>query len=198
MQGVRSINLVENRGSGIRTMIKSLTKANLEPPYFQDKRSSFRVTLKNHTLINNEAIEWLNQYASLPLNDRQRLALVYLRHRHQITNSEYQRLNCIDSVTATKELRSLVQCGLVEQRNTRRWAYYTFKIPVKVELVQIINTPEEIILEYIRNHGHIKRAECQKLLTVNEIQARYILQKMKNKGLLKLEGLRKGAKYILS
>jgi len=198
MKLMEDINLVENRGSGIRTMIRSLTKANLEPPYFQDKRSSFRVTFKNHTLINREAIEWLNQYACLPLNDRQRLALVYLQHRHQITNSEYQRLNCIDSVTATKELRSLVQCGLVEQRNTRRWAYYIFKIPVRVEPVQMILTPEEAILEYVKTHGYIKRAECQKLLNVNEIQSRYILQKMKNKGLLKLEGIRKGARYILS
>ncbi len=79
-----------------------------------------------------------------------------------------------------------------------RWAYYIFKIPVKVEPVQMILTPEEVILEYVKTHGYIKRAECQKLLNVNEIQSRYILQKMKNKGLLKLEGIRKGARYILS
>jgi hypothetical protein len=40
--------------------------------------SSFWVTFRNHTLMNPEAITWLNQVARLPLNGRQRLALVYL------------------------------------------------------------------------------------------------------------------------
>jgi ATP-dependent DNA helicase RecG len=52
----------------------------MEPPRFQDKRSSFWVTFRNHTLMNPDAVAWLNHFADQPLNDRQRLALVYLRH----------------------------------------------------------------------------------------------------------------------
>lgn len=185
MKLMEDINIVENRGSGIKTMIKSLAKANLEPPYFHDKRSSFWVTFKNHTLLNSKAIEWLNQYTSFPLNNRQRLALVYLKHRQQITNSEYQRLNCIDSVTSTKELRSLVKCGLMEQRNTRRWAYYILKTYVK--------PPEETILEYLKTHDYIKSVECQKLLNITKTQAENRLQYMTSENLLKV----KGDRYLL-
>jgi ATP-dependent DNA helicase RecG len=112
--------LVENRGSGIRAMLEAIRRANLEPPRFQDKRSSFWVTFRNHTLMSPEASAWLNQFADRPLNDQQRLALVYLRHNERMTNSDYQRLNHVDSVTANRELRRLVQAGLIEQNSTRR------------------------------------------------------------------------------
>jgi ATP-dependent DNA helicase RecG len=113
-------HLVENRGAGIRTMIEAMRRANLEPPRFQDRRTSFLVTFRNHTLMSPQAVAWLNQFAAHRLNDHQRLALVYLRHNEQITNSDYQRLNHVDSVTANRELRGLVQEGLIEQHNTRR------------------------------------------------------------------------------
>lgn len=90
----------------------AMRSANLEPPRFQDRRSSFLVTMRNLTLMNAEAIAWLNRFADRPINDRQRLALVYLRHNQQITNFDYQRLAHVDSVTASRELRGLVQNGL--------------------------------------------------------------------------------------
>ncbi|MEQ8191276.1 MAG: ATP-binding protein, partial [Candidatus Eremiobacterota bacterium] len=66
MRLMEDLHLVENRGSGIRTMIRTFNKANLEPPYFQDKRTSFWVIFRNHTLITPKAIEWLKQFARLP------------------------------------------------------------------------------------------------------------------------------------
>jgi ATP-dependent DNA helicase RecG len=48
-------HLVENRGSGIKTMMEAMRQANLEPPRFQDKRSSFWVTFRNHMLMSPEA-----------------------------------------------------------------------------------------------------------------------------------------------
>ncbi len=52
--------------------------------------------------MNPEAITWLNQFARLPLSDRQRLALVYQRYNDQITNSDYQRLNQVDAPSELK------------------------------------------------------------------------------------------------
>src|SRR5437660_11422575 len=122
-------HLVENGGSGIKTMLEAMRRANLEPPRFDDKRSSFWVTFRNHTLMGPEAIAWLNQFASLTLNDRQRLALVYLRNNDRMANNDYQRLNRVDSLTAGRELRGLVQADLVEQQSARRWTYYTLTTP---------------------------------------------------------------------
>ncbi len=170
--------------------------ANLEPPRFNDRRSSFLVTFCNHTMMNPEAIAWLNQFADQTLEDRQRLALFYLRHNEQMTNSDYRRLNHIDSVTANRELRGLVQAGLIEQNSTRRWAYYTLSVPTEIKVSSQVQTDEEQILAYVRAQGFIKRADCQRLLGVSAIQARYVLQKMREKGLLQLQGIRKGARYV--
>jgi len=74
--------------------------------------------------MNPEAIAWLNQFADLPLNDRQRLALVYLRQHEQITNSEYRRLNHVDTMVAGQELRGLVEVRLIEQQGVGRWTSY--------------------------------------------------------------------------
>ena len=54
--------------------------ANLEPPRFEDRRSSFWVTFRNHTLMSPDSVNWLNQFSDRSMNDHQRLALAYLRH----------------------------------------------------------------------------------------------------------------------
>jgi ATP-dependent DNA helicase RecG len=197
MRLMEDLHLVENRGSGIRTMLSAMRNANLEPPRFQDKRSSFWVTFHSHTLMNPESIAWLNQFADQPLNDHQRLALAYLHHHEQMTNSDYQRLNHVDSVTANRELHGLVQLKLVDQHGTRRWAYYTLNIPTEMKIVPTPQTEEEKILEYVRVHHSIKRAECQQLLGITGIQARYLLQKMRKNDLLHLDKKGRGARYIL-
>ncbi|MGQ4806757.1 hypothetical protein NKDENANG_00092 [Candidatus Entotheonellaceae bacterium PAL068K] len=106
---MEEMHVVENRGSGISGMLHAMREANLNPPRFDDRRTSFWVTFRNHTLMNPEAIAWLNQFARVQLNDRQRLALVYLRQHDQITNSDYRRLNHVNAMVAGQELRGLVQ-----------------------------------------------------------------------------------------
>ena len=110
VQLMEDLQLVENRGSGIDAMLDAMRKANLQPPRFEDKRTSFLVVLYNAPAMSDE----------------------------------------------------------------------------------------ERILAYIREHGSIKRADCQQLLGVDEIKAKYVLRKMKDAGLLRQEGTRRGAHYVLA
>lgn len=196
MRLMEDLHLVENRGSGIRAMLEAMRRANLEPPRFEDKRSSFWVTFRNHTLMSPEAITWLNQFARLPLNDRQRLALVYLRYNDQITNSDYQRLNQVDALTAGRELRGLVQAGLVEQQSARRWTYYTLTVPRELPTQPPLVSQEEQILAYAREQGSIGSAECQALLKVDYRRAWYLLKKVTETGALSPRGKGKGRRYF--
>jgi ATP-dependent DNA helicase RecG len=127
MRMMEDMHLVENRGSGIKAMLHAMRHANMEPPRFDDRRSSFKVVFMNHTLMNPEAVSWLNQFRGVHLDDRQRLALVFLRHHDAIANSEYRRLTHVDALMAGQELRGLVQSGLVEQRGAGRWTSYVLK-----------------------------------------------------------------------
>lgn len=182
MRLMEDLHLVENRGSGIKTMIEAMRKANLEPPRLQDKRSSFWVIFRNHTLMSPEAIAWLNQFASFPLNDRQRVALAYLRNNGQMANSDYRRLHHIDPLIANKELTALEQLGLIQQHRTKRWAYYSLNIPAEIEATPQPEKMEETVLEYIRKHGSISRIKCRSLLGLSDIQTKYFLQKMNKSG----------------
>jgi ATP-dependent DNA helicase RecG len=197
MRLMEDAHLVENRGSGIRAMIDAMRRLNLEPPRFQDRRASFLVTFRNHTLMGPDAIAWLNRFADRPLADRQRLALVYLRYNEQLTNSDYQRLNHVDSVTASRELRGLVQSGLVEQHSTRRWAYYTLSSAAETETAPMPPSDEERINTYVREHGSINNAECRDLFRADLQRASNLLRKMHSQGLLKREGERRWARYTL-
>jgi len=110
VQLMEDVHIVENRGSGIDAMLDAMQKANLQPPRFEDRRTSFLVVLYNTPIISDE----------------------------------------------------------------------------------------ERILAYVREHGSIKRADCQELLGVDEIKAKYVLRKMKEAGLLRQEGTRRGARYVLA
>jgi ATP-dependent DNA helicase RecG len=198
MRLMEDAHLVENRGSGIRAMIDAMRRLNLEPPRFQDRRASFLVTFRSHTLMGPEAIAWLNRFADRPLTDRQRLALVYLRYNEQLTNSDYQRLNHVDPVTASRELRGLVQSGLVEQHSTRRWAYYTLSSAAKTETGPVPLSDEERIIAYLREHGSINNAECRDLLGADARRVNYVLQKMLAEGVLQQQGERRWARYALT
>ena len=197
MRLMEDFHIVENRGSGIKTMMDAMQKANLEPPRLQDKRVSFWVTFRSHTLMSPDAVAWLNQFASLPLNDRQRKALVSLKHNVHITNREYQRLNHIDSVTANRELGSMVQSSLIKQHKTKRWAYYTLNVSSEIEAPKLSLTDEEKILEYIRKRGSISRDECRDELAIPDRTVKHLLTSMKKKGLIYKSGTTKGVRWHL-
>lgn len=74
MQLLEQQRLVENRGSGIDSMIAEMREAHMEPPRFRDDRSTFTVTFFNHALLlTAEGIDWLNAVAAhLELSERQK------------------------------------------------------------------------------------------------------------------------------
>ena len=123
-------------------------------------------------MLSPAAVTWLNQFAALPLNDRQRLALVYLRQHEQLGNADYRRLNHVDALAAGAELRGLVQAGLVTQHGAGRWTYYKLAVPDGLADVPADEmTEEERILEFVCLNGAITNGQCQALLEVGKDRA---------------------------
>ncbi|MBW2604774.1 MAG: putative DNA binding domain-containing protein [Deltaproteobacteria bacterium] len=197
MRMMEDMQVVENRGSGISAMLHTMREANLEPPRFDDRRASFKVTFHNHTLMTAEVITWLNQFSHLPLNDQQRLALVYLRQHSHTDNRDYRRLNRVDMMIAGQDLRGLVQTGLVEQTGFGRWTKYVLKVKDFSIDNSVHKSDEEKILSYIIKHGSINNSECRELLNVNDARAYYLLKKLSQKGKLKALKKGKGRRYVV-
>lgn len=204
MRILSDIGLVENRGSGIEAMLSALRQAHLEPPHFQDTRTYFTVTFSNQTLLDPETITWLNRYASLSINPRQRTALAYLYRHKQITNPDYCRLNNVNSLVATRELRGLVDAGVVTMQGMRRWARYSLAETqtegITTPKRNTINSRQQKALEYLRRIGRITTAEyiIQAGEPISDRTAQRDLRQMEALGLIQQIGRARDAHYILA
>lgn len=93
---------IESWGRGTLKMIRECELAALpKPVYFYDM-SGFFVEFKK----DNYNEQYLK---SLDLSDRQVKAVLYLKEKGKITNSDYQTLNAVSKATATRDLTELVE-----------------------------------------------------------------------------------------
>lgn len=107
----------------------------------------------------------------------------------------------VETVEATRELRGLVETGLVEMHGTRRWAYYTLSeaTPRQVQLaLPEAMSDEEKVLAYVREHGSITNAQCRYLLGWAEQdrhRAKRLLVRLVNKSKLRPTGKGRWIRY---
>ena len=101
-------------------MINSLNDTGLPKPEFEEEYAGFSLclwqmsskkTLKEESIIT-----------------RQQKAIDYLLINKRITNHEYRELNPgTDSTTATKELKDLVNRGIILSKGKLKYSYYILK-----------------------------------------------------------------------
>jgi predicted HTH transcriptional regulator len=103
---------IEKAGSGTQRMIKVCLAASLPAPTFEQRQGSFIVTLWRDWLTGKALVQ-------LQLNERQTLALGFLKTNRRISNPEYQKLAKTTKKTATRDLADLREKGVVEQRGER-------------------------------------------------------------------------------
>ena len=113
---------VEQRGLGVDQMIRTMVANGQEPPVFENRGSSFWVTLKGRPPAHP-----LPDLARMGLNDRQIRAIEYLRAHNRITNREYQIEFGVSERTALYDLQELVDAGLVLPVSSGRGRSYLLR-----------------------------------------------------------------------
>ena len=135
----------ENRGTGITAMLEALRTAGMEPPRFDVRHTTFRLTFSNTSLLDAVTLAWLNRFAAYNLSDAQRIALAYARREGRLTHSDYRRLNPgLDSAEVTRNLADLVRRNLLQQHGVRRWTHYTLPVD-SGQHHEADLTPEEVL-----------------------------------------------------
>lgn len=128
VQILSDIGFIERLGYGIDRMIRSMAKAGLPAPCFEETVAGFQVTLfgQGARLISEGAdvLRWKH----LGLSERQEGALAYLAEKGRITNREYQQL-CPDvsPETIRRDLADLVAKNLLLKIGEKRATYYILK-----------------------------------------------------------------------
>lgn len=111
------VAILNSWGRGTLKMIKECELAGLlKPVYFYDM-SGFFVEFKK----DNYNEQYLK---SLALSDRQVKAVLYLKEKGKITNSEYHQINNTSARTAVRDLETLVNHGLIRMMGQRKGAFY--------------------------------------------------------------------------
>ncbi len=102
---------IEKAGSGTLDMIDRCAEAGVPSPDFEERAGLFVTTLWR---------DWLTDevLGSLGINDRQRKALIHLKHSDRIGNVEYQSLFGVAKRTAHRDLAGLVKKGVLEKIGT--------------------------------------------------------------------------------
>lgn len=119
---MEDLGYVERRGLGVDQMIRAMVSAGLEPPEFENRGSSFWVTLKAE-----QPVPPLPDLSNLELNERQIEALVRFRSPGRVTNREYQKAFGVSERTALYDLQGLVEAGLALPVSSGRGRYYILR-----------------------------------------------------------------------
>ena len=112
---------IEAWGRGTITIIESCRREGLPEPKFREAFGGVELSFYKEQLTEED----LQQ---LPINDRQRLAIAYLKQNGRITNKDYQRVADCSRNTATNDLKALVALDIIEQAGQRgAGSYYVLK-----------------------------------------------------------------------
>jgi len=124
------LHLMEQRGSGIRRMRAAMIDHGLKMPEYSFRDGYFTVTLRGPGDDVNQIKAPVE--GGIPasiedrLTDRQRQIVEWLAAGQTVTNRECQERFDISKVTATKELRALVETGFAEQIGKGRSVRYVY------------------------------------------------------------------------
>jgi len=114
---------IESWGRGTLKMIRECELAVLPLPVYLYDMSGFFVEFKKEN-YNEEYLKLLD------LTERQLKAVLYLKEKGKIRNSEYQQINNTSARTAARELESLVKHGIISMSGQRKGAFYELVIGV--------------------------------------------------------------------
>jgi ATP-dependent DNA helicase RecG len=112
---------IESWGRGTIKIIKECKKSGIPEPLFSYDSSDISVEFRKD-IYNEKYLQ------SLDLNERQVKAVLYVKEKGKITNSEYQHLNDCSRNTASNDLSELVDKGLLIPSGQKgAGAFYSLK-----------------------------------------------------------------------
>ncbi|NCA86607.1 MAG: transcriptional regulator [Clostridia bacterium] len=108
-------------GRGTIKIIDTCKQAELPEPEMKELDGGFIITLFKDNLTSE-------QLTKLGLNGRQIKAVLFVKEKGKITNSEYQILNEISDRTALRDIDELTQKGILIKEGEKKGTYYKLDV----------------------------------------------------------------------
>ena len=125
---LHDLQLAESKGTGINAMRREMKQAGLTAPAFVSDRENdqFSVTFRLKHFLSEENLHWLASLdAEWKLDDDEKYALVYVREKGSITNSELRDVTGHDTLAASHKLRRLRDLQLLRKEGAGSATFYT-------------------------------------------------------------------------
>jgi ATP-dependent DNA helicase RecG len=205
----KRIGLVERTGRGIDTIFEGQVRYGRPiPDYGRTTESNVAVVLRGGS-ANLDFCKWVVEQEktgrTLSLDDLIILNELQYEHRIDITHAMELTQKTEGDVRAT--LEHLIEDGVIEAKGEKRSRIYHLSASVyKIfgERAGYVRTrgfepiqQEQMILQYVKGHGKIKRGEAAELCKISVFQANRLLTKLWKKGKLSRRGQSKGTYYVL-
>jgi ATP-dependent DNA helicase RecG len=124
---LHDVKFAETKGSGIRVMRELMAEKNLSLPLLESDRTgnSFMAMLLFHHFLGKDDLDWLKSFDQHGLSEDEMKAMISAREVGAISNSTYRDINRqIDTLGASKHLRKLCDCQLLEKKGQGSATYY--------------------------------------------------------------------------
>lgn len=207
---MKRIGVVERSGRGVDKIFRGMLKfGRPAPDYSYTNAQSVVLRLPTaeadldfrRLVVEHERAT----HAELPIDSL--IALAALRESKRVTTDELAVLIQRDATSAKRTLEALTEAGLVEAHGSTRGRSYA----LSASLYQAAGDKaaytrqagfttiqhEQMVFNYVQQHGQIQRAEVMDLCRLSPDQAAKLLKRMKDKGALIQQGERRWAVYKL-
>ncbi|MBV6857898.1 putative DNA binding domain-containing protein [Xanthomonas campestris pv. zingibericola] len=207
---MKRIGVVERSGRGVDTIYRGLLRFGRPAPDYS-RTDSHSVVVRLDTgaadldfgrmVVEQER----RSNGELPIDSL--IALAALRELKRVTADELAARIQRDPASAKRTLEALTEAGLVEAHGQTRARSYTLSAAVyqrqgekaaytrQAGFTSLQN--EQLVLNYVQQHGQIRRAEVMELCRLGALQAKALLWRLKEQGRLSQHGTRRVAYYTL-
>jgi ATP-dependent DNA helicase RecG len=207
---MKRIGIVERSGRGVDTIYRGLLRFGRPAPNYNLTNDSSVVL----SLSTAEAdLEFLNLVVEeenkqgIPLPIDSLIVLSALRESKRLSADELAIRVQRDTQKAKQTLEILNEAGLVQAHGVNRHRTYTLSLGIyqaaghKAEYIRQMGFSalqhEQLVINYVTEHGQIKRADVMDLCRLTKDQASRLLYKLRDRGLLVQQGELRGTFYTL-
>lgn len=204
---IKRVGLAERTGRGIDRIYEGMLRYGRPEPDYTGSNPYLVNLFMAHVAADRQFLKMVVEQSD-KLGDplvEPLIVLIHLRDERRMTTSELApALQKSESQTRVL-LERLLEAGLIEAHGNRRGRSYTLSAKVYQKAGQEAAyvrqagfdriQQEQMVLKYIDMNGSIKRADVMELCHLDRNQAYRLITKMKEAGLIRQIGERKGAVY---
>lgn len=206
---LKRIGLVERTGRGVDLIYRGMLRFGRHNPDFSQS-DSHSVVLRLSLAEADEAFvkvvleEETRRGGQMPIDSL--IILAALREQRRANSEQLAEWLQKDALHVSASVESLVESGLLQAHGAGRGRSYTLSpelyrlLGEKAEYIRQAGfdrlQQEQLVKNYVAQHGRITRQEVVTLCRLTQDQAYKLLTALCNDGCLKKQGIKKGTRYI--